>query len=213
MSTTLPAAKLVYDTTKEQILRGELRGGSLLSEAEVARRFQVSRTPTREAFVKLESDGLLTLLPRRGAIVASMSMSEIRDLLEVREVLEVAAARRIIQRADGDEVLEAARHELEEQARFAPAQDVESFARSDQRFHQAIVDFAGNALASDFYGALCDRQRLMTIGAVGAQVGKLLDLLRQHRELLGCIETGDDNGFAFELRRHLESTHGVLLGS
>jgi DNA-binding GntR family transcriptional regulator len=212
MVTSVPAAQQIYEATKEQILSGELGGGTLLSEAEVARRFQASRTPTREAFVRLEAEGLLALLPRRGAVVASMSMSEAHDLLEVREALEVAAARRLVRRSDHEERLASARRELAIQAKHASEHEVELFARSDQRFHQAIVDAGGNALASGFYVTLGDRQRLMTIGAVGAELGKLNHLLAQHRQLLGYIEGRDADGFARALRLHLESTHGVHLG-
>jgi DNA-binding GntR family transcriptional regulator len=209
---SVPAAQQIYEATKEQILSGELSGGTLLSEADVARRFQVSRTPTREAFVRLEAEGLLTLLPRRGAVVASISMSEVYDLLELREALEISAARRLVRRVGHEERLASARCELAIQVKHASEHDVESFAESDQRFHQAIVDAGGNVLASGFYVTLGDRQRLMTIGAVGAEFGKLNDLLVQHRELLACIEDRDVDEFAQALRLHLESTHGVLLG-
>ena len=207
-----PSARLVYDTTKEQILSGELSGGTLLSENDVARRMHVSRTPTREAFVRLEAEGLLSLLPRRGAVVTPISFSEALDVLEVREALEVSAVRRLARRPERLSLLSAARTELEDQAAHAATSDLAAFAVSDQRFHLAIVDAAGNALASRFYASLGDRQRRMTASAVGADLHRIAQLLSEHRGLLSHVEIGDADGFASALHRHFESTHRVLLG-
>jgi DNA-binding GntR family transcriptional regulator len=208
-----PSAQRVYDTTKEQILSGDLSGGTLLSEVEVARRLQVSRTPAREAFVRLEAEGLLSLLPRRGAVVVPLAVSEVLDVLEVREALEVSAVRRLARRPGRDVLLASAKAELEEQAGHAAMLDLPAFSVSDQRFHRAIVDAAGNALASRFYAAIGDRQRLMTVGAVGADQQRLNDRLAEHRALLSHVEKGDSDGFSAALRRHFESTHQVLMFS
>lgn len=207
-----PSAQLVYQTTKERILSGELTGGTLLSEGDVARQLQVSRTPAREAFVRLEAEGLLSLLPRRGAVVTPVTIAQALDVLEVREALEVAAARRLARRPERVSLLVAARQEIEEQAGHAETSDLAAFAVSDQRFHLAIVDAAGNTLASRFYAALGDRQRCMTAGAVGADLHRLADLLTDHRVLLGQVERGDPDAFAVSLRQHFESTHRVLMG-
>lgn len=212
MSPALPSAQRVYDTTKEQILSGHLAGGSLLSEVEVARQLHVSRTPAREAFVRLEAEGLLSLLPRRGAVVTPMTPADMVDLLEVRESLEVSAVRRLSRHQDRAARLAAARAELEDQAYHAATLDLPAFAVSDQRFHLAIVEAAGNALAFRLYATLGDRQRQMTSGAVGSDLGRLTDLLGDHRGLLGSAEHGDTERFASGLRRHFESTHQVLLG-
>lgn len=207
----LPSAQLVYETTKEQILSGELPGGTLLSENEVARRLQVSRTPAREAFVRLESEGWLTLQPRRGAVVVPVPLTEAVDVLEVREALEVAAVRRLARRADRAGLLSAARGELQAQTAHIEARDLDGFAASDHRFHRAIVDAAGNAVASHFYATLGDRQRRMTAQSVGADLHRLGDLRSQHEGLLNRAEGGDPAGFATELRVHFEATHRVLL--
>lgn len=213
MVATLPSAQRVYDTTKEQILSGQLAGGSLLSEVETARQLQVSRTPAREAFVRLEAEGLLSLLPRRGAVVTPMTPTDMVELLEVRESLEVAAVRRLARRPDRVQLLCAARAELDRQAEHAATPDLAAFALSDQRFHLAVVRSAGNALASRLYESLGDRQRQMTAGAVGSDLDRLASLLDDHRGLLGAAESGASDRFATALRRHFESTHRVLLGA
>lgn len=206
-----PSAQLVYETTKEQILSGELPGGTLLSENEVARQLGVSRTPAREAFVRLESEGLLALQPRRGAVVVPVPLSEAVDVLEVREALEVAAVRRLSRRPGRSSLLDPARRELVEQATHAATPDLHAFALSDHRFHRAIVDAAGNAVASRFYASLGDRHRRMTAQSVGTDLDRLGQLLTEHRGLLGRVEDGDTEAFATALRIHFETTHRVLL--
>lgn len=207
----VPSAQLVYETTKEQILSGELPGGTLLSENDVARRLRVSRTPAREAFVRLESEGLLSLKPRRGAVVVPVPLNEAVEVLEVREALEVAAVRRLSRRADRGRLLGTARDELVAQRSHVEAEDLERFARSDHRFHRAIVDAAGNAVASQLYATLGDRQRRMTAQAIGADLHRLGRLRNQHESLLGRAEAGEPDSFATELRVHFQETHRVLL--
>ena len=207
----LPSAELVYATTKDGILSGEIAGGTLLSEAEVAGSLSVSRTPAREAFVRLEAEGLLRLLPRRGALVTPLAPTEAQDVLDVRVALEVAAVRRLVVRDDRQSLLAAARAEVDEQAGLVEASDVGAFAASDERFHRALVDAAGNAIASGFYATLGDRQRRMSAAAVGAYPDRLGSLLAAHRRLLARVRSGDAEGFATALRAHLEQTHRVVL--
>ncbi len=207
----LPSAQRVYEETKEQILSGELPGGTLLSENEVARRLQVSRTPAREAFVRLEAEGLLSLQPRRGAVVVPVPVTEAVDVLEVREALEVGAVRRLARRAERSRLLASAHAELQAQGVHVKARDLEAFAVSDHAFHRAIVDAAGNAVASYLYATLGDRQRRMTAQAIGADLHRLGDLRTQHQGLLRRAEAGQVDSFASELRAHFEVTHRVLL--
>ncbi len=207
-----PSAQRVYDSTKEQILSGRLAGGSLLSEVEVARQLHVGRTPAREAFVRLEAEGLLSLLPHRGAIVTPMTPADMVELLEVRESLEVSAVRLLARHPDRLARLAAARTELDDQASHAATMDLSAFAVSDQRFHLALVEAAGNRLAARLYATLGERQRQMTAGAVGFDLGRLAALLGDHRDLLRSAEQGEPDRFAVGLRRHFESTHRVLFG-
>ncbi|MFD0473521.1 GntR family transcriptional regulator [Nonomuraea thailandensis] len=97
------AAHTAYAVTKELILSGELPGGSLISEGEIAERVRVSRTPVREAFLRLESEELLALHPKRGAVVVPVPPGEAADVLELRLALERSAAERIARTGLPDE--------------------------------------------------------------------------------------------------------------
>ena len=214
MSSPAPAAQRVYDQIRHEILDGELSGGSLLSEVEIAGRLGVSRTPVHEAFLKLEAEDLLELAPRRGAIVVPVRPGEATDVLEIRHALEVTAARRLAKAAHAArEAFGAlAADLLAEQDRIAAAGDLAGFAAADAVFHRAIVTAAGNPIADRFYASLADRQRRMTMGAVLGRAGHLPVLADEHRLLAGLVVAANVSEFEVMLARHFLTTHQAVLG-
>ena len=92
MNEYLPLRDVVFNTLRDAILKGELEPGERLMEIQLAERLGVSRTPIREAIRKLELEGLVVMIPRRGAIVASITEKDLKDVLEVRRTLEIMAA-------------------------------------------------------------------------------------------------------------------------
>jgi DNA-binding GntR family transcriptional regulator len=209
----VPAAQRAYLTTKERILTGELPGGTLLSEVDIAEQLAVSRTPVHEAFLRLEGEELLRLIPRRGAVVIPVPPGEAVDVLEVRAALETAAVQRLAA-AGGDlsDLLTRLADATRAQAELGAARDIAGFARSDAEFHRAIVTASGNAIADRFYATLGDRQRRMTIGAISARPERIEALVREHQGLAERIAERDPDGFARALGRHLDATHNFLLG-
>ena len=214
MNSSAPAAQRAYDQVRQEILDGVLGGGSLLSEVEVATRLGVSRTPVHEAFRKLEAEDLLELAPRRGAVVVPIRTGEAADVLEIRHALEVSAVRRMTRA--GAEVREGfaalAAGLLADQDRLAAAGDLAGFAAADAAFHRAIVTTSGNPIADRCYAGLADRQRRMTLGAVGGHVEHLAVLIGEHRRLAELVVAADVTQFEIVLGRHLLTTHQVALG-
>jgi len=213
----LPASRRAYDAVKDRILTGDFPAGELLSEVEVAQELELSRTPVHEAFLRLEAEDLLRLIPRRGAVVVPVSPREALDVLEVRRALETAAARRLA--TDGQRyagVRTRLRERLAtltaEQESHAAARDTAAFAIADEEFHRAIVTASGNALADRFYATLADRQRRMTIGAVGGRPDHLAVLVEEHRRLAELVTAGEAEAFDEALVRHLDTTHETFLG-
>lgn len=93
MDEYLPLRDVVFHTLRRAILKGELKPGERLMEVQLANRLGVSRTPVREAIRKLELEGLVTMIPRRGAEVAEITEKNMRDVLEVRRALEELAVK------------------------------------------------------------------------------------------------------------------------
>jgi DNA-binding GntR family transcriptional regulator len=203
------AAQTVYSVTKELILSGELAAGTLISEGEIAERVQVSRTPVREAFLLLESEELLALHPRRGAVVVPVPAGEAADVLELRQALEQSAAQRIARDGLTPESEGRLRELIARQRELAQAEDVQAFAAADEAFHRGIVEASGNRLASRFYASLGDRQRRMSISALRPRPQRLHLLADEHETLLGHLLAKAADTFAETLRAHLAATHGA----
>jgi DNA-binding GntR family transcriptional regulator len=203
-----PAAERAYALTKELVLSGQLPGGHLFSEGDIAARLGVSRTPVREAFLRLEAEQLLTLVPRRGAIVVPVPLGEAEDVLDAREAVEGAAVRRLLREpARLPAAVAALREALEVQRSAADRGDLAAFATADEGFHRAIVAGGGNALLTRFYTGLADRQRRMSMHALGPVPEQLPVILREHEDLVGTVEARDEARFAAALRAHLDGTH------
>jgi len=204
------AAQTAYAVTKELILSGELPGGTLISEGEIAERVQVSRTPVREAFLRLESEELLALHPKRGAVVVPVPPGEAADVLELRLALERSAAERIARTGLPGEHDQRMRDLLDRQRELAAAGEVGKYAEADEAFHRSIVEASGNRLAARFYATLGDRQRRMSISALRLRPERLPLLTGEHETLLGHLRAGDVTAFGHALHAHLTATHGDL---
>lgn len=203
-----PAADRAYDLTKKLVLSGELPGGHLFSEGEIAGLLGVSRTPVREAFLRLQAEELLRLIPKRGAVVVPVSPEEAEDVLDAREAIEIAAVRRLLHSPD---LLPAAVADLQAALRIqqahADAGDVHAFAEADEDFHGRIVAAGRNCLTIRFYATLGERQQRMSMRALGPVPERLPGVLREHAELIATIENGDEQGFGTALRAHLDGIH------
>lgn len=110
MDEYLPLRDVVFKTLRQAILKGELEPGERLMEIQLAERLGVSRTPIREAIRKLELEGLVLMIPRKGAEVARISENNLRDVLEVRRTLEELAVDLACQRMTEDELEELKKH-------------------------------------------------------------------------------------------------------
>jgi DNA-binding GntR family transcriptional regulator len=203
----------VYQATKSQILSGEVRGGQLLSEVEVATALGVSRTPVHEAFLRLAAEDLLELLPRRGAVVVPVAPEDATDLLEMRLALETAAVRRLCRSPQQiDPLLDDLTALIDDQTRSVAAGHSDHFAQADDAFHRRIVSAAGNEVAQRFYGSLSDRQRRMMAVAAQREAPRLELLVDDHRQLADAVGRRDKDAFERTLLAHLEATYRVVLG-
>lgn len=214
MAKALPTAQRAYHYAKERILDGILAGGDLISEGMVAEALGISRTPVREAFLRLETEGLLRLYPKRGAVVVPVSAKEVETVLETRELVESFAAEKVT--ALGTTALgrlvEQLRGQLTEQTRLREAGDGKAFVAADQAFHQLIVSAADNPILLDLYAGLRDRQQRMGLYALVNDDDRLRATNHEHIELVALLEKGDIAVYRAALRGHLRGTRAAVLG-
>jgi DNA-binding GntR family transcriptional regulator len=185
-----PLAERIHDQLRAAIIAGELAPGTKLVEQTLADRLQVSRVPIREAMPMLEGEGLVQTIPRRGTFVARLRISDVHDLFDLRENLEVLAARRAAERADTMDVLEVA--ELREAllSNRAAVRDADplAIARTSASFHRCIVDLSGNQLLATVMRPINGRVEWLFRITIGLDQQSACD---EHDELVRAILTGD----------------------
>jgi DNA-binding GntR family transcriptional regulator len=204
------AADRAYEFVKRQVVSGEYDGGTLISEGEVSAAVGVSRTPVREAFLRLAAEGMLRLFPKRGALVVPVSADEIREVLDARLVLEEHAARSAISAGRHHELAAELRAILAKHDNDASPRDAARSTEIDQQFHGTIVGAAGNRLLTGFYAALRDRQLRMGAAALLRDPGRYDAILGEHAAIADLIDRGDADAVASELARHLAATKAAL---
>jgi DNA-binding GntR family transcriptional regulator len=177
----------VVDELRELIVNQQLEPGQRIVERQLSERFEVSRIPLREALLQLESEGLVTIVPRRGTFVASFSLKEMEDFFDIREALEPVAARLAAQRATPADLARLRTHlSAAEKAVARGAED--AIARSNAAFHQEIVEAAGNSLLSSLMRPLSLRLRWQFRLAHDLELGLMC---REHAALFESISEHD----------------------
>ena len=144
MNEYLPLRDVVFNTLRQAILKGELEPGERLMEIQLAERLGVSRTPIREAIRKLELEGLVLMIPRKGAEVAKISARSLRDVLEVRRALEELAIELACQRMSEEEVGNLQKTQEDFKKAIAEG-DAMKIAETDEHYHDVIYEGTQNA--------------------------------------------------------------------
>ncbi|WAC90580.1 GntR family transcriptional regulator [Mycobacterium sp. Aquia_213] len=193
---------------KTQVLTGAFPGGELISEGDIATALGMSRTPVREAFLRMEAEGLLRLYPQRGALVVPVSSDEVRSVIEARLVLEQYAARKVVGRGPAvcAAVFERLSAELDRQRDAAAAADWREFLDSDRSFHAITLDESQNAILSGFYSSLRDRQMRMIGESALREPDRVATIMHEHLAIAEALRDGDLPRALQAVQTHLAST-------
>lgn len=205
-----PAAERVYAYVKQAVLDRRYEGGSLLTEGELAEAVGVSRTPVREALLRLEVEGLIRLYPKKGALVLPVSAREIRDVVETRLLVETHAARAALPLPAT--VLEELAELLERQKRLAESGDLAEVAVADRCFHATLVKATGNEILGRLYDQLRDRQLRMGVAVMHAHPERVAKNITEHAEILQALRQGDVDAAVEAVDRHISSVNKLLRG-
>jgi DNA-binding GntR family transcriptional regulator len=206
----LSAVERAYTHVADAIISGDLAASALITEGDVAATLGLSRTPVREAFLSLESAGLLRLFPKKGAVVTAIDDTETAELLQVRALLETKAVQVLGERAERIDSVDAElRALIQAQADAAAAGDLLAYARADHRFHSRIVDETGNRVIDDIYARLGPRLERLVHRVAARDPDNITRLIDEHRRLADHLRAGDTAAYAAALRLHLESGHRV----
>ncbi|MFI7103798.1 GntR family transcriptional regulator [Streptomyces sp. NPDC050161] len=205
-----PAAERVYTHVKDAVLQRRYEGGMLLTEGELAEAVGVSRTPVREALLRLEVEGLIKLYPKKGALVLPVSAQEIADVVETRLLVEKHAAAKAVP-ASKALLAELAEH-LETMQEQAAAGDLAAVSVADRCFHAALVRSAGNQILDRLYEQLRDRQLRMGVAVMHAHPDRIAKNITEHAEILDALRAGDAEAATGALHRHVSWVRNLAQG-
>lgn len=205
--TTSSQGREAYARLIADIKAGTLKPGDRLTETEVASRLGLSRTPVREAIRQLESDGLVTHVPRVGAAVRKLDYREVSELYEMRAVLEGTAARFAARAASEIELaeLEAINEEMRRvQSEIVPLQE------ANQQFHAVLLEAARNRYLVRAVGAVYTTMLIVGPSTM-EEASRAADAITEHDRVLTALHARDEAGAETAMRAHIESGHRARL--
>lgn len=204
-----PLRDIVCDAIRDRITAGEHRPGERLIEDRLADDLGVSRNPVREALRVLEVEGYVELIPRRGAVVATLSRGAVEDIFEVRSALEALGARLAARRATPARVA-ALGQVLDESDRALAGGDVRRLPTLNTRFHELVLETAGNELLRETMTPLRGRMQWIFSRTVA---GRAPHSLAEHRALYEAVAAGDEERAAALAVAHVAAAHVTYLSA
>jgi DNA-binding GntR family transcriptional regulator len=204
----MPIHDQLVESLRDLIIEGELAGGSRLSERLLCARFGVSRTPLREAFKVLAAEGLVELLPNRGARVVRLTAEIVKDTMQVIGTLEAMAGELACERITEAELAEirALHYQM---LVHKERRDILAYFKANQAIHLAIVDASGNAILARTYAWLSARVRRARYAA-NLDPARWDDAVAEHEQILRALQARDAARLPRILRSHLDNRSYAL---
>lgn len=206
-----PLREIVFETLRDAIMNQVLKPGERLMEIQLADEMGVSRTPVREAIRKLELEGFIVMVPRRGAYVADISLKDIHEVFEVRACLEGLAARLAAERITPEEMEELER-QLVKEAEETETNNLRNIVEIDTSFHDILYKAARNKKLLYFVNNLQEQLHRFRSASL-ARPGRSKTALEEHREIIEAIAQNDAEEAEKLARIHIENAENAMINS
>lgn len=204
-----PLRELVCEKIRQAITVGIFKPGERLMEIQLAEEMGVSRTPVREAIRKLELEGFVVMIPRRGTYVADISIKDISEVYEIRTALEILAAGLAAERISDEELKEMQRLLLEID-KYMEEDNLEKIVETDIAFHDVLYQASRNERLGNIISNL--REQITTLrGRSMHYPGRLGDTLQEHKLIVESIAKRDVEQAQEAARQHMENAEHTLL--
>lgn len=204
-----PLRELVFESLREAIIMGTLRPGERLMEIQLAEQMGVSRTPVREAIRKLELEGLVVMVPRKGAYVAGLSIKDIADVFEIRKALEGLAAELAADRISDEEIenLERTLHRL---ADASDGKRFEEFIEIDTEFHAVLFQAGRNDRLTQIISNL--REQIHRFRNTSLSMpGRMSAAVDEHRKIVEAITQHDVDEAKRLAQEHIDNAENTIM--
>lgn len=209
MDEFLPLRDVVFNTLRQAILTGELKPGERLMEIHLANRLGVSRTPIREAIRKLELEGLVTMIPRRGAEVAQITEKSMKDVLEVRRTLDALSAELACERIspEEEEALKKACQNFEEAVK---TKDAKIIAKADVALHDIIAVATGNQRLIQLINNLAEQMYRYRFEYI-KDASQHERIIQEHRIIYESIVKKDKEAASEMAKTHIDNQEKAVI--
>lgn len=199
----------IAEFIRSAIIRGKYKPGEKIPEGDLSSSMGISRTPVREAFRRLENEGFVRIIPRKGAVVSGIDPVEVGSLYEIKSTLEGLAARLACPRMGRKDItrLERINQELKE---LMEGQDVEAFYRAHTKFHEVFVGLCGNPRLVQMISNLNDHFKRFGIVSLTLP-GQYEKTIRQHEEIIEAFSRGDASIAETKVRENVMTGGRVLV--
>ncbi|QIB27742.1 GntR family transcriptional regulator [Caloranaerobacter azorensis] len=204
-----PLREIVFESLREAIIDGKLKPGERLMEVQLAEKLGVSRTPVREAIRKLELEGLVVMIPRKGAYVADVSIKDILEVLEIRASLEGLAAQLAAERITDDE-LEALKMKAREFDECIKNKDIKCIIQKDVEFHDIIFKATRNEKLIAIAESLREQVQRFRIIYVTEYDGTA-KLSEEHSKIIEAISKRDSKKAKYYAEIHIENAEDYII--
>jgi len=204
----------VYETLKRRIIEGTLSPGLPINEADFARELGVSKTPIREAFRQLERDGFVENTPGRGSIISHITPLDIHEIIELREIIETGAAKRVARLQRNKEELKKKREEHKQLLKDEKKSYQYVYDWGDwEDIHLSIIRAVGNQTLLKMYNGLLDRiKRIRNHFGRRFTQRRLQEIITEHIEIMDAILEGDPVHAEEAVEKHLQNAGSFIMG-
>lgn len=209
MDEFLPLRDVVFNTLRQAILTGELKPGERLMEIHLANRLGVSRTPIREAIRKLELEGLVTMIPRRGAEVAQITEKSMSDVLEVRRALDALCVELACERIS-DEDIRDLKDACDNFERAVRSKDAKKIAQADVELHNIIVKATGNSRLIQLINNLSEQMYRYRYEYI-KDASQHARLIEEHRIIYKSIVRKDKETASRAAKMHIDNQEKAIM--
>lgn len=179
----------ILESIRDSILKGQLKPGEKVAEPELAERFGISRTPIREAFRQLESEGYLTVIPRKGAVVTSLSEQDVEEYYAIKSILEGYAAQVAALRMTEKDIerLEAINDRLQQ---LADEEDFKAFFKVHNEFHELFIKASGNKRLLETISSLMMKINRLRMASLSLP-GRMQISVQEHKKIIAAFRDKD----------------------
>lgn len=201
----------VFNDVRQSIVSGEYPLGMALTEAYVANKLKVSRTPVREAFRQLEAERLIEITPNKGAVVQGVSDSDVKDIYEIRSLIEGLAAKRAAENAD-DEQIKALEENVALAQFYLGRNDFDRIKGMDNDFHQIIYDMTGSKTFKYILGELHSSAEKFRVQSIKTQ-GRVKEFVAEHSAVMEAIRDRDGEKANELMTLHVNNSYANLMNN